>query len=322
MRRLSRIVTYVCLLVILMFWVSYTMVMRSSEEKLLKISVILTGSENDRWLAVKNGMAQAASDMEVELEFPRVSQHPSTNDEWDIIARELYVNKADAVIVEPIGKELMSGNISGEYEIPIVFIDSDVEPQGVYSCIKVDDEQIGITLADELYKTYGAQLKNKSIGVVCGVYSRLSMNIRYRSFYERLAEHGGRIRWTLGLGNNLERGLDMQLGRSAPDIIVALGNYETETVVDKIMQHGMENDIALYGEGYSAKAVYFLEKGIIDCLVLPNEYMLGYMAVEEATNKAQHLSNKERNTIIELHSIRSDEVFLDNNQKMLFPYIE
>lgn len=322
MKRMSRIIAYVFCLVILVLWVSYTMIKQSATKEQLNISVVLTGSEEDRWVAVKNGMEQAALDYGVVLTYPIVEQHPSTNDEWDIMAVEYYANGADALVVEPIGKELLSDNISSDYEIPVVFIDSDVEPQGMYTCVKADDAQIGETLADKLYEEYGSQLKNMNIGVVCGVYSRLNMNIRLKSFYDRLNEYGVRTSWTLGLGTNLKRGLDTQLKRSRPDIIVSLGNYETEMVVDKIVEHKLQHEIAIYGEGYSEKTVYYLDRNVISCLVLPDEYMLGYLAVEEATKLVKHMPSEIGKRDIELHSIRSDEVFLDENAEILFPYLE
>lgn len=322
MKKYSRIIMTIFALLLVLLWAVYTMISHGNNKEQKKISVILTGSNEDRWFAVENGMNQAAIDNNVILSYANVSQNPTARDEWDIIQREIYENGADAVIVEPMGKEVLIDDAKNGYKLPVVLLDSDVEPEGVYDCIHADDEEIGRLLADKLYEKYGSYIKYKKIGVVGGVASRLSMTQRMVGFCDRLREYDAKPAWTMGLGHNLEPHLMRQLERSTPDIVVALGNYETEVSIDLILGSGLENNIEVYGEGYSEKTVYYLGKGVVDCLVVPNEYTMGYLAVQQAANKANKISSKYDNSPIMLHSIRTDELYLEENQKILFPHLQ
>lgn len=323
-RRFSAIII-LCIMAMLLWWASYSMIVQSPET--YKVSAVLTDSEADRWFAVKEGMKQAASDFGMDLNFAQVKQYPTTSDEWDIINQEIDAG-ANAVIVEPIGKNLLEKE-DFQNNQHIVLLDSDVEPEGVYDCVHADDEAIGRLLFDKIYEKYGEELKYKKIGVVAGEANRLAMNQRLKGFYSGLFEHNLKPGWTMGLGRTLEQHLRWQMKNARPDILVSLGNAETEIAVDLIVSRGIEDSVEIYGEGYSEKTVYYLERGTIDCLVLPNEFAMGYLAVEKA---AESLSNanvskvingkiEEESATIDLHSVRTEELYQEENQKILFPHI-
>lgn len=315
-RRFSAIIV-LGVMALLLYWASYSMIVESPEEH--TISIVLTGSDEDRWFAVKEGMGQAGSDFGMTLNFCQVKKYPTPNDEWDILQQELE-ERADAVIVEPVGKNLLSReDFQGNQ--PIILLDSDVEPEGMYHCVHADDEAIGRMLIDKLYEKYGADLKYKKIGIVAGEATKLAMNQRLKGFYNGLKEYNLKPGWTMGLGRTLEEHLKWQLKNSRPDIIVALGSAETEVVVDTIVSRGIESQVEIYGEGYSEKTVYYLERGTIDCLVLPNEFAMGYLAVKKAADAVNGLDSKGESDVIDLHSVRTEELYLEENQKILFPHI-
>ena len=43
-----------------------------------------------------------------------------------------------------------------------------------------------------------------------------------------------------------------------------------------------------YGEGCSEKTVYYLDKGVIASLVVPNEFFMGYQCVKELAEKINY----------------------------------
>ena len=342
---------FVFFITVLLALASYQMLFRTEEA--YKISVILTGTSHDRWFAVKEGMEQAATDYNVTLNLLDVVQYPTTNDEWDLVkavlegedekisdlsgsaiseatdsnqlldgsSSETVSKKADAVIVEPIGKNLLSAEEADAASMPIILMDSDVDPEGVYDCVHADDEEIGRMLADKLYEEYGDALPYQKIGIVAGEANRMSMIQRLQGFYEQLHKDGGSSSWTLGLSRNLESGLKRQLSQYIPDVIVSLGSLETEVVVDYIVSQDLSDRVSIYGEGYSEKTVYYLEKGVIDCLVTPNEFTMGYLAVEHAVRKAENSLVKIESSPIDLYSVRSEELYKEENQQIFFPHI-
>ena len=58
---------------------------------------------------------------------------------------------------------------------------------------------------------------------------------------------------------------------ASADIVIALENSETERAVDYMQENQISvNNCVLYGVGNSEKAVYELDKGRIQALLVPN----------------------------------------------------
>ena len=71
------------------------------------------------------------------------------------------------------------------------------------------------------------------------------------------------------------------------DILITLGNAETETAVDYLQADtSYKRQFMIYGEGCSDKTVYYLDKGIIKSLVVPNEFNMGYQSYIRLRNKS------------------------------------
>ncbi len=315
--RRTAVITFV-VLALLLAWASFSMISQAPDE--YKVGVLLTETDHDRWFAVKEGMNQAAQDYGVEIEYSQLPAYPTMNDQWDLMNDQIQ-GGADALIVEPVAKDLLNRDTSAIGGKPIVLMDSDVMPEGVYDCVHADDKEIGKLLAGKLIEQYGEQLKSMKIGIVGGEFNRLSMELRQAGFFEEIKEFGEVTTWSIGHGRSLESRLKKQVKQSQPDVIVCLGSSETEVVIDYILSQGLESEIKIYGEGYSEKTVYYLDREVIECLVLPNEFAMGYLAIQHAVEDAQNISlNKENNTA-ELYSVRSDEIYLEENQKILFPHI-
>ncbi len=315
--RLLTLITFL-LMALLLAWASFSMISQSPDE--YTVGVLLTDTDYDRWFAVKEGMNQAASDYRVQINYEEVPAYPTMNDEWDMMKDQIQKG-ADALIVEPVSKDLLDRDMSIIDGTPIVLMDSDVMPEGVYDCVHADDKKIGKLLAEKLIEEYGDRLKSMKIGIVGGEVNRLSMELRKEGFYEEIRDFGSVATWSLGHGRSLENRLKKQIKQSRPDVIICLGSSETEVVVDYILSQGLESKIRIYGEGYSEKTVYYLDRGVIDCLVLPNEFAMGYLAVQHAVEDVKNKNLKKDTNIVELHSVRSSEIYREENQKILFPHI-
>lgn len=306
-------------------WASFGMLNVGKEEKMYSVSVIVNDSNNDRWIAMREGLEQSASDNKIELNIVSTGEISDIEEEQSLIDRELK-NGADGIIVQMISSDEEASkvveNIASKAEI--ILMDTDVLPEDVYKTVISDNEAIGEAIGQELQNDRGEDLEGKKIGILSGNQNQLSMSQRLTGFLDSISDSGAQIEWTLDAeGTGLDARLAKAQQEDAVDIVVALGNDEIETAVDYLeTKAGMTQSYLLYGEGVSEKAVYYLDKGIIQSLVVPNEFNMGYQSVSVIAKQLQYKVSMEVNTPIDFLLINKDNLYEEDNQKILFPIVQ
>ncbi|WP_044914269.1 substrate-binding domain-containing protein [Butyrivibrio sp. WCE2006] len=76
--------------------------------------------------------------------------------------------------------------------------------------------------------------------------------------------------------------------------------------------------IEIYGEGTSLRNISYLDRGKIVSMIVPNEFRMGYVAVEKAVAKLEHKLSPMEDETVEYRVINQESVFKDDNQKYLF----
>ncbi len=319
--RILEIIAILSMLIILGF-LSYQLVKQPSHDSTPTVAVIVKGSQNDRWKVLKEGMKQASEIYDIDLRFATVPEYVSNNDLWSRALEEKN-NGADAIIICPFtSPESTQEKGNGLKDIPVIVLGSDIATDGVYRNVYADDYQIGYTMGEALWNDYGAALLSKKIGVVSGEIVQASVQKRKDGLMDSLASHGGGVAWSIGLGKSLKSTLDRQLQNASTktDILVALGNLETEIAIESVLEEELK--VPIYGVGYSEKTVYYLDKGTVECLVLTNEFSLGYRCVEIA---AEELILAKRNIMDETFSIycvHGEDMYESEYQKIMFPLVQ
>lgn len=74
----------------------------------------------------------------------------------------------------------------------------------------------------------------------------------------------------------------------------------------------------LYGEGASVRNISYLDRGRIVSMIVPNEYSMGYRAVEKVVSKLNHKLTPMKDDMVEYRVINQENMFDDDNQKYLF----
>ena len=104
------------------------------------------------------------------------------------------------------------------------------------------------------------------------------------------------------------------------DVLVAMENDETEQAVDFLLE-SPEISSRLYGEGRSEKNVYYLDKGVIQALIVPNEYYMGYKSVDILVQELENAAVPGEETEVDFLSVTKDRMYDDDVVKILFPTI-
>lgn len=282
-----------------------------------KISVIIRNSDDNQWAAFKYGLRMAAQDYQMEVSVVSTGGTLSIEEEKEAIENEID-HGADAVIVQPVpGNDTENILKRLRNRVPIILVESlteEVEQATGLPAVTPDNLEIGKALAAELLKDYSGRLKGKTMGIIFGDGGAASE--RMKGFALALKDEGARVIWTVsGLSfeeeeNTLER-------QEKVDFVIALDD-DSLTKAGKAASANDLHGALVYGIGNSTEAVYYLDTGFARCLVVPDEFNVGYQSVKEAAESFGRFLRKPREKTVSFTVLRRDTLFLKENQEILF----
>ena len=289
---------------------------------LRQIHVIIENSNDNRWVQFIEGMKQAAEDQEVILTIVPTG-HIETLSEEEAIVERAIANGSDGVIIQlcsSIGAASMLEKLNSRTNIELVDENAYEVMSNVVGVVSPDHKAIGETIANEAALFAEKPLEKCTIGVIRGssaLSSLSSMEQRMDGFTEALESLGGKTTWVLEQNGDAKDIKEKLAANETPDILVALDNAGLEVAGE--YASSQEKDITVIGTGTSTKSIYYLDCGIVQSLVVPEDYMMGYQSV---TDLADYIH---RNRFLPLvrtiahRTIHKDTLFAEENQEILFP---
>lgn len=301
-------------------WASYAMIGGEQEEPPYQVSVIVSDSNNDRWTAMRQGLEQAARDCNVELNYVSTGRLGSPREETALIRRELE-GGAQGIIVQMISDQPQEmGREAPFAQVAVVLLESDAGLGGSYAVVGPDNAEIGRAVSEALIRDFGEALSGKKIGILSGGSSGFAMQQRQQGLIDGLREQQAEIVWNVSDTGEEAEGL-ARMGEV--DIMIALDNDGTERMIDAVQAGGDEKPgCALYGVGGSEKAVYYLDKGVIKTLVVPNEFQMGYQSMEAVASQLQYHTESAQNYEVDYLVVDQGNMYDKKNQKLLFPIVQ
>ncbi len=278
-----------------------------------RVSVIVEDSEGGQWAAFRYGLRMAAEDQGIEVYVVSTPEVLSPEDEEKLMERELE-NGADALLVQPVpGMEAES--FWKKTRAPVMLIGYALSAEETGEKLPVtqpDHDAMGRDLAEALLEDYGEDLTGKTLGIVWQQEESGAAAIRRRGFEERLEGSGIEVIWAVSCQ---EESLLEQQPRAS--VVVALddGSFIMAGVC------AAENDLhgaVVYGIGNSARAVYYLDTGAAKCLVVPDDFMMGYQSLTEVAGKLEGSSGQMESSVVRHSVMRRDNLFTKENQELLY----
>lgn len=307
------------ILLVITVWAFYGMFNTGKAKEVHNVSVIVDDSNNDRWIALHEGLTQAANDYDIDLNFVSTGEFKTVEEEIMLINREID-NGAEGVIVQ------MVSSVEHEQELEaisaraaILLLETDVMPEDVYAFVGVDNASIGTALADAIKADMGDALAGKKVGILCGNQKQTAMQQRLDGFKTGLCDTGAEVAWVIDCANAEGADSDAIQRAEAVDIVAALENDETEHMVDALQGNDRTR---IYGVGCSEKAVYYLDKGVICTLVVPNEFNMGYQSMESMANQLRYRLAQAESCEAEYLVVNRESLYDEDNQKVLFPIVQ
>lgn len=244
-------------------------------------------------------------------------------EELALVLRELE-SGTDGIILQAVSGEDEMGKLEeASVQVPVVLVESDVMPEEVHAIVGPDNFAMGGAIADALKADFGNTLSDKKIGILCGNQKQLSMQQRLHGVQDGLADTKAHIVWNVEANAGLENEITELLeGLEAVDIVISLGNAQTEQMVDYLQNKENNMQCHIYGVGCSEKVVYYLDKGVISTLVVPNEFNMGYLSMEAIAKQLQYHLSKAENRQVDYVVINQEKLYEEENQKVLFPIVQ
>ncbi|MCI8770385.1 MAG: sugar ABC transporter substrate-binding protein [Lachnospiraceae bacterium] len=286
-----------------------------------KVSVIVQNSDDSQWSAFRYGLKMAAEDQGVEVFVASTGEKMTLEEEISAIKYEVD-NGADAVIVQPIpGNDaaLLKQLKKIQKSVPVMLIGDTVSEDGGESEFPItteDNYAIGKALAEEVLKDYYQNLDDKILGIVSEAADSETVADRIKGFQDGIKDTGAEVRWSVSglFGEAEENSL-----RNQPkvDIVIALDNKSLKTAAEYSAANNLHGAL-VFGIGSSTEVIYYLDTGVVECLVVPDEFNVGYQSLTEAAENMRHFFRKMENHTLSYTVVHKEELFSKENQEIIF----
>ena len=303
------------ILMIMVIGLALMMISGQNKKALDKVSVILENAGDSQWSALKYGLKMAAEEEGIELAVVVVEVGLVAEAQKKVFEREIE-DGADALIVQPVldknDQEVLK---KIEKRVPVMLVGYEAEKGETrydLPVIKEDNYEMGQALAEEMLKDFEGNIEEKKIGLLLASTDSNMLSSRECGFKDALEDKNANI---------LELSLDSLLDReenteSKVDIVIALDDSNL-TAIGEYLASSQPHGELLYGIGQSTEAIYYLDKGIAECVVVPDEFNVGYQSLSEVARKLDHYFENMKKQTVSYSVIRKETLFSKENQELL-----
>ena len=261
----------------------------------------------------------AAEDRKIEMFVVSTGGTLTAEEEKSLIEREIE-NGADAIIVQPApdaDTENMLRDV--EKKVPVMLAGCTASKEKEDSALPVtepDHYAMGTALAEELLKDYSGNIEGKTVGILSETADSEAAANREKGFLDGLKDTGAVISWSVydSFSETDENALEF---RSRVDFVIALDDNSLRTAGKYSAAKNLHGAL-VYGIGNSTEAVYYLDTGFAECLVVPDEFNVGYQSLTETAESLDDYFHTMQNRTVSYTVIRRDTLFSKENQEVLF----
>jgi ribose transport system substrate-binding protein len=296
---------------------------RASDDR-KTIEFIVKMKSGEHWNLVKQGVREAASEFDVNVNFM------APDEETDVYQQEILVNnaidnKVDAIVLAASDYREMASIVekANENKIPVITIDSGVSTDKVLSKVSTNNFESGVQAAEKLVQLTG---ENSKLAILSFVKGSESAQKREEGVLEALSKYPGvqvvakeycysseslaalQTRNILSLYDNI-------------DGIVALNSSASLGAAQAIEELGLIGKVKLITFDSTMLGIQHLEKGTIQATVIQNPVAMGYLGVKYAVMAAEGERIPEYINI-ESKLIDKNSMYLEENQRLIFPFIK
>jgi len=247
--------------------------------------------------------------------------------ENDYVTQEKYIDEAiklnpDVIALSPIRYSEMTGSVwkIKEAGIKLVLLDSMLDEDLAECCVSTDNIEAGTQMGNKMLDYMKDDTK---IAIMSFVKASSTAIEREQGVRTGLGEYENRIETVLYSNSDYEQAYEQtkQLLKEKPEInlIAGLNLYSTVGVARAVREMDLKHKIYIVGFDNDVEGIQYLEEGIIDTLIVQKPFNMGYLGIQKAVEIAKG-KKVEKIIYSETEIITVDNIYTDENQKLLFPF--
>lgn len=287
-----------------------------------EISVIIRGKSTESWTTIKQGIDQAATDLNVEVSFVTLSSENNEQEQVSLMQREI-TNGADAVVIASVNSNTLKEAIQdARKSVPVIAMQSTVDSIAALPCVSCDNRQLGAGIAQKLMSDEKAF--SGKIVILRSSMTASNIEQRYQGILSVLGQGNPRVRY-LDVPDDPQRSYDEVkrfLLQDSADVLMALDGATLESAgkAKRDVQKSGGAQPEIYGIGRTNMVVSLLENEVINSIGVENEYNLGYLSIRSAVD---HINKKSDSgsTRINFAIVDHRNMYNSDNQRLLFPLV-
>ncbi len=295
--------------------VAVGMLRERSGRELERVSVIIQNPESSQWSAFKYGLRMAAEDFGMEMSVVGTEGELTAAQEEQLMERELE-NGTDAVIVQlsqdGAEKEMLK---KMEKKLPVMLVESAAEDLPL-PCTSADNYAMGKALAEALLEDCSGSLKGKTLGLIAEAGGSEAVKNRQKGLCEAIQGRGGEILWSVSALQE-SKAEELLQEQTTVDFIIALDDRSLVWTGKEAAARNLHGAL-VYGIGSSTEAVYYVDSGSVQSLVVPDGFNIGYQAFSEVADKLKSRFYKMQDRTVSHTVMRRENLFSKENQEILF----
>lgn len=277
------------------------------------VSVLVSDSTDSRWVRFQAGLEKAADDYGISLNYVVTGAYENAEDQLHLFSSA--ASNSDGIIVQfekADGVKTAVQDISRTTVLELIESGETfgTAEDGSYAGIGTDSRAIGMSLAETVMEN---EEGTPRIGILSGNQRLAVSQERLSALQEALASFGIEPVFVTDSAG------DDALYEQA-DVIIALDNANLEQAGD-LLRAKEETAVKLYGIGCSDKTIYYLDRGIISAMIVPDDFRMGYLAMTEVHNRLNAPNIPMKNREVSFEVITKDNLYSQKHESMLFPII-
>lgn len=280
-------------------------------------------NKNDFWVQLLEGARMAAMENGMEIEIVA----PDTED--DVERQNRLVDwaieqKPEAIVLVPSSYVESAAAVRRieESGIPLILVDSEAEGHNARTVVCTDNVNAG-RIQGEFMRSYLKE--GAEIALICHVQGSSTAQDREKGVREGLGDYEDQIVDVVFCDSNYDKAYRLMnevLDRH-PNIkmVAGLNEYSAVGAARAIKDRKLQDQIDMVGFDCSLEEIQLLEEGVFEGIVIQNPYKMGYLSVEAAASVIRGEPVPEK---IDSDSklVTREEIFTDENQKILFMFTE
>lgn len=298
----------------------------AAAQRPLRMTLILKTEADvaEFWGMLLSGVEKAADEYGVELNVLAAPTETSIDEQIELIYQTIE-EKPDVMILSAADYDRCAEAAQQAIDagIDVVAVDTDVSAPGRACFVSSNNYQIGLEMGRQMasYLPDGGQ-----VAVIQHILTTTTGVDRTQGVLDALEQAGNiEILGSFCCDNSIDRAqtITEELLQQYPDIrgFVCTNEVCNVGAANALVEQNMGGRVFVVGCDNSQRQVQFLEQNIIQAIVTQRPLNMGYMAVQQAVLVA---NGEKTEDFVEVACvlITRDNMYTQENQKLLFPIVE